>query len=238
MSQLTLIRHGQTAGYSDETDRLTPLGERQALALAEYLLEQGVRFDEVVSGHLRRQVQTEEIVADRFGKAGVTWPEARRDPGWDEYNATAVAESLAPALVERDPAFAKLVADFETKKDGPERNRYFQRMFEELMKIWIAGELRDEGIESFDSFHGRVSEARGRILDGGGSRKVAVFTSGGPIGVCVQLALEAPPTQALHVNWRVRNGTLTEFLFSRDRVSLDSFNRYPHLKDPELQSFR
>ena len=71
-----------------------------------------------------------------------------------------------------------------------------------------------------------------------GEYELAVVTSGGPIGVCVQLALEAPAAQSMKINWRVQNASLTEFIFSRDRLSLDSFNRYPHLADPALQSFR
>jgi broad specificity phosphatase PhoE len=69
-------------------------------------------------------------------------------------------------------------------------------------------------------------------------RRVAAFTSGGPIGVAVQIALNAPDRAGLEVNWRVRNCSLTEFLFSGERLSLDSFNAIPHLEDPALRTFR
>jgi hypothetical protein len=54
----------------------------------------------------------------------------------------------------------------------------------------------------------------------------------------VQNVLNAPERSALEINWRVRNCSLTEFTFSRDRVSLDSFNAIPHLDDPALQTYR
>jgi broad specificity phosphatase PhoE len=93
-------------------------------------------------------------------------------------------------------------------------------------------------VPSFEAFHAGVERARRDILEREGSRKVAVFTSGGPIGVCVQLALEAPKAVAVHLNWRVKNGSLTDFMFSgTNRLSLDSFNTTPHLDD-ELLSFR
>ena len=76
------------------------------------------------------------------------------------------------------------------------------------------------------------------ILAQEASRTVAVFTSGGPIGACVQLAMQAPPAMAVHLNWRVKNGSITEFLFSANRLSLDSFNTVPHLDTPDLISFR
>jgi hypothetical protein len=36
----------------------------------------------------------------------------------------------------------------------------------------------------------------------------------------------------------VRNCSLTEFVFSGERLSLDSFNGTPHLDDPALRTFR
>ena len=67
---------------------------------------------------------------------------------------------------------------------------------------------------------------------------MAVFTSGGFIGSAVQLALAAPDRTALELHWRLRNGSLTEFAFTRERFSLDSFNTVPHLDDPALWSYR
>ncbi|MGD8862688.1 MAG: histidine phosphatase family protein [Myxococcales bacterium] len=238
MSQLTLVRHGQAASFSSDSDRLTELGERQARLLGEHWVQRGVRFDEVVTGTLKRQVDTARLVGEAFEAAGTPWPETRVDRGWNEYDAAAVTGLLAPALAEHSERFRLLQKDFEAHAGTPQQNRYFQRMFEVLMDTWIAGELPVDGLEPFDEFHGRLRAARQRVLQGEGNRSVAVFTSGGPIGACVQLALDAPVAQTLKVNWRVRNTSLTEFLFSRDRLSLDSFNRIPHLPEPELQSFR
>jgi len=238
MSQLTLIRHGQAAAFTDDSDRLTELGKRQARAFGDYLVARSARFDQAITGGLKRQLQTAALVADAYREAGQPWPEATGDEGWNEYDAGAITGLLMPALSERDPAFAKLVDDTRSHAGTPEQNRYFQRMFERLMACWVAGEHTADGVETFAAFHARICDARARVLDGPGSRKVAVFTSGGPIGACVQLALDAPVGQTMRVNWRVMNGSLTEFTFSRDRLSLDSFNRLPHLDDPALQSYR
>jgi broad specificity phosphatase PhoE len=239
MSQLLLIRHGQAAAFTPESDRLTELGRTQARKLGERWAKSGVSFDEVHTGSLQRQLETEQIVGDAFREAGKPWPEAQRDAGWNEYDAGAINGKLGPLLLERDPSYAKLVRDFQERAGAPDRNRYFQRMFETLMERWVSGELEAEGVESFAAFHERVTRLRDAILEREGSRKVAVFTSGGPIGVCVQLALDAPLGMAVKINWRVKNGSLTEFLFSgRERLSLDAFNDVAHLDDPKLQSFR
>jgi broad specificity phosphatase PhoE len=71
----------------------------------------------------------------------------------------------------------------------------------------------------------------------GSGRRVAVFTSGGVIGTSVRLALAAPDRTAMEVNWRVRNCSLTEFVFTTGRFSLDSFNALPHLEDPTLWTY-
>ena len=71
----------------------------------------------------------------------------------------------------------------------------------------------------------------------GSGRRVAVFTSGGVIGAAVRQALDAPDRMAMEVNWRMRNCSLTEFVFTKDRFTLDSFNALPHLEDPALWTY-
>jgi broad specificity phosphatase PhoE len=61
MSQLIVVRHGQAAAFSEDSDRLTPLGERQAAVLGEYWVKRGVSFDEVIVGGLRRHAQTSAV---------------------------------------------------------------------------------------------------------------------------------------------------------------------------------
>jgi broad specificity phosphatase PhoE len=65
-----------------------------------------------------------------------------------------------------------------------------------------------------------------------------LFTSGGPISVLVQEAIGAAERCFLEVNWRVKNCSLTEFTFSRERISLDSFNSVPHLERAGMRTFR
>jgi broad specificity phosphatase PhoE len=238
MSQLVLVRHGQAAAFTADSDRLTELGERQARELGRWLASRGTRLDEVHVGTLRRQRETAERVGEALLAAGLPFPGAREDAAWNEYDAGGITGRLGRALAERDASYAALVADFERNAGARDRNRYFQRMFEALMERWVSGEVNDEGVESFAAFHARVRAARDTILSRDGSRNVMVFTSGGPIGVCVQLALQAPPAMAVQINWRVKNGSMTEMLFSKDRLSLDSFNAVPHLDGAELQSFR
>lgn len=237
MSVLTLIRHGQAAAFQKESDRLTDLGERQAEVLASYWLKYGVSFDEVYSGTLVRQVRTEQVVAKSYEAAGVSWPDPIREAGFNEYDATGVLHRLAPALAERDQRFEALLRAFDEARESPDRNRPFQRLLEVAMAAWLRG-FEVPGVEPWPTFRDRVRGALRQLMSRPGSRRVALFTSGGPIGLVVQTALQAPDPTFLEVNWRVRNCSLTEFIFSGDRISLDSFNGIPHLEDRSQWTYR
>ena len=240
MANLVLVRHGQATPFEEITDRLSPLGEIQARKLGEYWMRHGVTFDEVYTGSLFRQKRTEELVAAGYNAAGARWPVAQALTELDEYQADRLVRYLAPELATRDEGFRKLLE--ASSGEGPGRNRRFQRMFETLMSRWVAGTLAapdvDPGVESWTAFRERVGNGLRRIMGGRRGRRVVAFTSGGVIGVAVQIALGAPDPSGLEVNWRVRNSSLTEFLFSGERLSLDSFNAIPHLDDPALRSFR
>ena len=238
MSTLTLVRHGQATPFEKDTDRLSPIGEAQSRKLAEYWLRYGVQFDEVYRGSLVRHQRSAEIIADWYRAAGARFPEIRVMPEFNEYDANGILTILLPAFAEQSADFKKRVDEFEANKTTSDRNRFFQRMFEALMAIWQQGHLELPNVESWVTFSNRVERGLKQVIKGGSRRRVAVFTSGGPIGVAVQLALHAPEQSALELNWRVRNCSITELLFSRDKLSLDWFNAIPHLDEPELRTYR
>jgi broad specificity phosphatase PhoE len=238
MSLLTLVRHGQATAFQQVSDRLSELGEAQARQLALFWLKNGTGFDNVYTGTLVRQTATEQIVARCFGDDEVTWPAATALPGFNEYDATGVLSHLVPAMAARDKRFAELASAFEASRHGPDRNRTFQRMFQMAMHVWLSGELTMDGVEPWPAFRDRVRAAFGEIMRGPANRRVAVFTSGGPIGLAVQLAMQSPDAMFLELNWRIRNCSLTEFVFSGERITLDSFNGVPHLADTALWTYR
>jgi len=228
VSTLTLVRHGQAEHFQRELSELTAVGQAQASKLAAYWLRHGAGFDEVYSGELPRQMGTEQIVANAFQSSGQPWPEVRRDAAWNEYDASGI-------LLRQAAKFGRL----EQLRSNPESYRAFQRMFEARMTDWLEGTITGEGYEPWPAFRDRVSGAIRRIMEGPSSRRVAVFTSGGPIGFAVHYALQSPAKSFLDVNWRVRNTSISEFIFDRERFTLDSFNGTPHLmEDAALRTWR
>ncbi|HEX4336508.1 MAG TPA: histidine phosphatase family protein [Polyangiaceae bacterium] len=237
MSTLLLIRHGQARAFDADSDKLTDKGIEQAKRLGDFLVQAGVELDEVHTGTLERQRHTAALVGEVFVAAGRTWPTAEVDARFNEYDAGGILGTLLPLLAERDPGVKQLADEFQAAAGRPDRNRYFQRLFEALMDAWQKGDVTSPAVESFATFHERVRGVFQSITSRGGSRRVAAFTSGGPIGVCLQEALEAPPRTALRVNWRVKNASLTEMTFSEGRISVDSFNVVLYFP-PELRTFR
>src|SRR3954453_11216271 len=110
MSQLTLVRHGQAAAFQKHSDVLTTAGESQAQKLGQFWLKRGVRFDEVYTGTLVRQIDSERAVAQVYQGAGAPWPSPVALPGFNEYDASGVLAKLVPALAARDESFAALVS--------------------------------------------------------------------------------------------------------------------------------
>jgi broad specificity phosphatase PhoE len=212
MSTLTVVRHGQARPFDSNPDQLSDLGEQQAQALGEYWKRLGVTFDEVWSGSLKRQRQTAELA--------IGTPQISDD--WNEYDANGILHHFAPPY---------------ELEDGADRNRKFQKIFEPAMLAWLAAE-QHPAVETWGVFRERVLRALKRFQNGPSNRNIALFTSGGPISVLLQTAISAQERSFLEVNWRVKNCSLTEFTFSRERLSLDSFNGVPHLERPEMRTFR
>jgi len=213
MSTLTVVRHGQARPFDSNPDQLSALGEEQARALAAYWQRIGVSFDEVWSGSLQRQRQTAELACS-------IQPQVSDD--WNEYDANGILHHFAPPY------------DLEP---GADRNRKFQKVFEPAMLSWLAADEHPT-VETWGIFRHRVTRALRQLQDGPSNRNVALFTSGGPVSVLVQTAIGAPERSFLEINWRVKNCSITEFTFSRERLSLDTFNALPHLERAELKTFR
>jgi broad specificity phosphatase PhoE len=145
---------------------------------------------------------------------------------------THTAELAGFGEFERRAEFNEYDASGILGDDPVKDNRELQRLFEARIPLWIAGMLDAPGVETWKAFRERVERGlRGILKADRPSRRVVVFTSAGPIGVAVQTVVGAAEPMALELNWRIRNCSLTEFIFARDRVSLDSFNATPHLEE-------
>ncbi len=235
MSVLYLVRHGQASAGSDDYDRLSPLGEEQSRALGEHWARAGARFDRVYVGPLRRQRQTCEAVTEVFRRRGVAWPEPIALPELDEHHGPAVIAHHRARLA-REAGVADPDADGAGEA---ERLRRYLKVYQLGTHRWVRGELETpEGLEPWAHFRARVEAGIGRVVSAGGrGQRVAAFTSGGATAAAVGLALDLDEAKVLELSWRIRNGSVTELLFTRGRLTLHTFNVTAHLAEERLLTY-
>jgi len=208
------------------------------LLLGEYWARRGISYDQIFTGPRVRQRRSAELTVEACRKNGKPCIDPVILEDLDEYDLKNLIHKLAPQLAKVNPAFAKNI-EKHLSSSREARLGNFQGMFEPLLHHWQSPAATEFDMETWPAFRSRVERAiRNLQAQNGKGLRVACFTSGGFIGSATQFALAAPDRAALELHWRLRNGSLTEFVFTQDRFSLDSFNAVPHLEDAELMSFR
>ncbi len=239
MSRLFLIRHGQASFLERNYDKLSPKGEQQSRVLGEYWAGLKLGFDRVYSGPRVRQRETARIVGEAYKAAGLPWPEPVVLKSFDEFQAETVMERCLPELIETDAQIRTMNEAFRQAQTRPEQFKTFQRMFEVVIGRWAGGELPLEGIEPWPDFCARVQSGIEQLSSNGNrGQQIAIFSSGGPVGVAMQRALGLSTEATLKSAWMVRNCSFSEFLFSAGRFTLSSYNATPHFTDPEMITHR
>jgi broad specificity phosphatase PhoE len=239
MSRLYLVRHAQASFLEQTYDKLSALGETQSKLLGEFWVHHNLAFDRACSGPCIRQKDTARIVSEAYRAVGTAFPPLTAMPEFDEYQGEAVLECSLPGLVESDSEIRRLNVAFQVSSDASARRRTFQKLFEAVIARWVDEQIPSNSVEPWRDFAARVNSGFMKFLSSGAPNEcVAIFTSGGPIGLAVQRALDLTPQNALRVSWMAQNASFSEFLYSADRFTMSSFNTAPHLDDPSLQTYR
>lgn len=239
MSTLHLVRHAQASFLEADYDKLSPLGEEQARRLGAYWARRGVRFDAIFVGPRRRHRDTARIALDVLRAENVVLPETIDIDALDEYHAEELMTRNLPKLADLDPKWREELDAFGRASERRDRARRFERIFQEAMRLWAAGRIDDEEVESWSAFRTRVQGAL-ETLTGGTGRglEIVAFSSGGAIGAMVAEVLGTDADRALDLGWTLQNASVTELLFRPGRVNLSRFNATPHLEDPSLATYR
>ncbi|MFX1766905.1 histidine phosphatase family protein [Paraburkholderia sp. A1RI-2L] len=221
MAELFLIRHGQASLGADDYDCLSASGEQQSRWLGEHFARDGVQFDCIMSGTLRRHAQTLDAI--RHAMPGLP-AGCEAHAGLNEYDFYALFTAL--------PDEHRHLAD-AAKHDS----REFFKALRKVLHLWTEGALDGRVPETWSAFQQRVANARAAIQQSGAQR-VLVVTSGGVIGAFVQQILQAPAAMAIALNMQILNSSVTHCYFNREALQLSSFNGLAHLDDPQRHAFR
>ncbi|WP_167527680.1 histidine phosphatase family protein [Desulfosarcina alkanivorans] len=224
MSTLYMIRHGQASFGAADYDDLSAAGRQQARLLGDFFVRAGIRFDACWSGTLRRQRQTAGEVRARCRDAGQGMPGPTETADLNEYDYEAVLRALIPVIQQEDPGFINDVGNMLSDQ------RAFQKVFGRVMTRWASGRDNLDGVRPWSDFSARVTGVLENLMSAGDrGRQVAVFTSGGPIAAQVGRVMGLGAEKTISLSWQLVNASLTRFTFSRERITLSTFNEYGHL---------
>ena len=239
MGRLILVRHAQASFLSQNYDQLSPLGETQARLLGEHWAQRKMAFDRVCTGPAVRHRHTAQIVKETYRKEDLAFPEPVILDAFDEFQGEKVLAESLPILLERDSAIRELHNAMQKSSNQTAKRANFQRLFGQVILMWATGSITAPTAEPWDEFCARVDRGlRSFLTDSGKGEAVMIFTSGGPLAVVVRRALHLSTEDTLQIAWMLRNCSFTEFLYSRDRLTLSSFNAYPHLDEDSLLTYR
>jgi broad specificity phosphatase PhoE len=236
MGEIYLIRHGQASFGDEDYDRLSPIGFRQSEVLADHLVSQEVRFDAVYSGPLKRQRDTARAFCERFTGQSPSLGTPTVLEAFSEYDARGLIEARLRLGRDRQTTSP---SDLDRMRGN---KKAFQAYFAETVNGWLSGDYDDLGVEPWPAFCRRVAEGVRRISkDNGRGRRVAVFTSGGPICAVLKMALGLSGPMAIALSWQTMNASLTGVKYKGEQLALSFFNNTTHLllaRDPALLTYR
>ena len=236
MGILYFIRHGQASFGQKNYDRLSPAGILQARILGEYLA--GIRFvfHEAYCGNMERQQHTAREVMTGFTSGGLAFPSPVTRGAFDEYDAFTVWKNQTQRMIQE-----KVLLPEDMDRTLTDKRR-FQQLFERVMMRWISGNHDAPDSIRWKDFVDRVQEGIRALTAGSGSgHHIAVFTSGGPISVAMQMALNLSDTKAMEISWQVMNASVSRFYFNSRGIFLAGFNDIAHLamkQDASLLTYR
>jgi broad specificity phosphatase PhoE len=238
LSSLYLIRHGQ-AGTRYRYDALSELGHRQAYLLGQYLAGQGIQFQALIAGCLNRQQQTAAGFQRAYRDAGAPVPDILSEPGWNEFDMTAVFNEFAPLLSEADPRFREDYQELLRKladENSPIHHAWTD-CDTQAMRAWIEGRYPSR-TESWAAFRERVLNCRAPLDRYPSGDAVAVFTSASPIAIWVAASLGLTNGNIMRLAGVLYNSAVTTLRLRDGDLTLFSYNGVPHLNDARLRTFR
>ncbi len=239
MSELVLVRHAQASFQAADYDQLSQLGWQQARRLGRYWSRTRQAPTHVVIGPRRRHADTWLAARELADRTGRMWPEASIDLRLDEHRLDQLLGAPLSQLRRQYPHLSPLAEQHERAGQPDERRRSFQRLYEAVGQLWYQAAPGTDAIPSWNRYRADVCGCISELLERSPSgSRVVVLTSVGAITAALTDLLGLSDAAAFALGWRVRNCSVTEFLFRSGQVTLDRFNALEHLPHPKWKTFR
>lgn len=214
MSEIIMVRHGQAqTGAKDEAsyDKLSDLGHQQAAWLGDYWAGFG-KFDHVLSGTMRRQIET----GQSMGLVGVSYAQDARLNEMDYFG----------------------LASFLKEHGGvpvPTSQEEFQTHVRDVLGAWSRAEVGDE-LESYADFRGRILDCVREVA--ARDERTVIVSSTGVIATLMAVALDLDMARKTDVFLKIAHTSVHRFEIVGDDVRLIQFCATPHLDAPDRLDLR
>ncbi|MFT4940678.1 MAG: broad specificity phosphatase PhoE [Paraglaciecola sp.] len=219
MASIYLIRHGQASFGAANYDCLSAMGQQQASHLGQVLATRLGAFDKVALGSMKRHKQTAEACLTASTSESVALP-LEIDADWNEYDHQDILSQLNSEF-----ATAAGVKAYVAAQDNP--HKALENLVSEAFKRWIDSQHDEEYVEAWQDYQRRIQGALAKLVANlQGAKKVAVFTSGGPIALLSQHILGVPAKKLMQLNWTLLNCGVTKLITTRSGVILSSLNEH------------
>ncbi|MEM9708672.1 MAG: histidine phosphatase family protein [Pseudomonadota bacterium] len=212
MGEIVLVRHGQAnsgAMTEEEYDRLSDLGKSQAVWLGEWMRAHEPGFDLVLSGTMRRHIETAK---------GLGLEPERTDPRLNEVDYFALARDME---INHGIPQPRGLQDYATH-------------LPQTLAAWEKAEIA--GTEPFDAFECRVSAVLEEAAEPG--RRVLCVTSGGVISMALRIALGLDIHRLAQILLPISNSSIHRFRVLEAGIFLSGFNAVPHLDHPDRKDLK
>ncbi len=215
MATIYLFRHGQASFGADDYDKLSPLGERQATLLGQYLRDNGIVLDAAYSGDLLRQRETARLA---LASQQAEVPH-HVDPRFNEIDNDEQLRHLLPEVIKINPAVRTLV------ERGLSSSKDYQKAIDAVFNYWVSPQCSDTRIRSWADYSGQVAAALQDLMATQGSGKsLGIFTSGGTIATMVAQVLGLSGEHTYQFYEPIFNCSVTQIFYNGNKTSLSYFN--------------
>lgn len=229
MPAILLIRHGQASFGLGNYDKLSSLGEQQAVVLGKHLVTKQLNIGQVFMGTMQRHRQTAELSLKETNKIirPIILPE------WDEFDHEQVLEAY-------NPRYKSMVAVGVDMALTGNPKAAFQKIFSAAVQRWVSGEHDSEYRESWTAFNNRVREGLLHVMEHTPKGTVSlVYTSGGTISSAARHLLQLSDESTLQLQWRMANCAISRVQTGLSGTFLSTMNEYGFLEhQPGLVTFR
>ncbi len=230
MADIYLIRHGQASFGKVNYDELSQQGKAQSMRLGVTMANQlGASLQRrrvrLVHGSLTRHKQTMNEWISGFSAAQ---PDIQmssiENAEFNEFDHEDMLAVAFPEYVDKN-VLAKHLMQTENPRKA------FHKLYEKAVSRWISGDFDSDYRESFSAFKQRCVQGFSQLVASAESgESIFVFTSGGPIGMAVQWALNLNDATTFKINSALVNSSVTHFLTNAaGDCTLGYLNNYGHL---------